>query len=79
MNSSSFKNVVYKQFVYKRCIRGECNKFPDFFVQAFEIVEDFWKFNMLLLYVLWDDWPIFMISSSATAGIRIHPTDCHSW
>ena len=27
---------------------------------------------MLLLYILWNDWPIFMIS--ATAGIGIHPT-----
>ena len=33
-----------------------------FFVQAFKIVVDSWKFNMLLLYILWDDWPIFMIS-----------------
>ena len=33
--------------------------FPDFFVQAFKIVVDSWKFNMLLLYILWDDRPIF--------------------
>ena len=40
-------------------------KFPDFFfVQAFKIVVDSWKFSMLLLYILWDDWPIFMISAS---------------
>ena len=25
---------------------------------------DSWKFSMLLLYILWDDWPIFMISGS---------------
>ena len=35
-----------------------------FFVQAFQIVIDSWKFSMLLLYLLWDDWPIFMISGS---------------
>ena len=35
-----------------------------FFVWAFEIVVDSWKFPMLLLYILWDDWPIFMISGS---------------
>ena len=35
---------------------------PDFFVQAFKIVVDSWKFTMLLLYILWDDWPIFIIS-----------------
>ena len=35
-----------------------------FFSQAFKIVIDSWKFNMLLLYIFWDDWPIFMISGS---------------
>ena len=43
---------------------GVFNKFPCFFVQAFKIVVDSWKFTMLLRYILWDDWPIFMISSS---------------
>ena len=33
-----------------------------FFVQVFKIVVDSWKFSMVLLYILWDDWPIFMIS-----------------
>ena len=45
-------------------IRGAYDKFPDFFVQAFKFVVDSWKFTMLLLYILWDDWPIFMISGS---------------
>ena len=45
-------------------LRGAFNKFPDFFVQAFTIGIDSWKFSMLLLYILWDDWPIFMISDS---------------
>ena len=35
-----------------------------FFVWAFKIVADSWKFSMLLLYILWDDWPISMISGS---------------
>ena len=43
-------------------VRGAFNKFLDFFVQAFKIVVDSWKFTMLLLYILWDDWPISMIS-----------------
>ena len=38
--------------------------FQTFFVQAFKIVVDAWKFTMLLLYILWDDWPFFMISVS---------------
>ena len=46
------------------CVCGAFNKFPDFFAQAFKIVIDSWKFSMLLLYILWDDWPIFMISGS---------------
>ena len=45
-------------------IRGEFNKFPDFFVQEFKTDVDSWKFSMLLLYILWDDWPMFMISGS---------------
>ena len=46
-------------------IRGAFDKFPAFFfVEAFKIVVDSWKFSMLLLYILWDNWPIFMISGS---------------
>ena len=46
-------------------IRGAFNEFPDFFfVEGSKIVVDSWKFNMILLYILWDDWPIFMISAS---------------
>ena len=58
--------------------------FPDFFVQAFRIVVDPLKFSMLLLYTLWYDWPIFMISASneqlqqELEYILLKP-DCHSW
>ena len=38
--------------------------FQTFFVQAFNIIIDSWKFSMLLLYILWDDWLIFMVSGS---------------
>ena len=38
--------------------------FRTFFVQAFKIVIGSWKFSMLLLYILWDEWPIFRISAS---------------
>ena len=51
--------------------------FQTFFVWAFEIVVDSWKFTMLLLYILWDDWPIFYdfrFKWTATAGIGIHTT-----
>ena len=46
----------------KQMVRGAFNKFQTFFVQEFKIVVDSWKFSMLLLYILWDDWPSFMIS-----------------
>ena len=36
-------------------IRDTFNKIPDFFVQAFKIFVYSWIFNMLLLYILWDD------------------------
>ena len=54
------------------------NKFPDFFVV------DSWKFTMLLLYILWDDWPIFMISRSNEPlqqefEYTLLKPDCHSW
>ena len=65
-------------------LRGAFNKFPGFFVQAFKIVIDSWKFSMLFLCILWDDWPIFMISdSNEQLGQELEYTllkpDCHSW
>ena len=65
-------------------IHGAFIKFPDFLVQAFKIVIDSWKFSMLLLYILWDDWPIFMISASnkqlqqQLEYTRLKP-DYHCW
>ena len=58
--------------------------FQTFFVQAFKIVVDSWKFTMLLLYILWDDWPIFMISASnqqlqQQLEYTLLNPDCHSW
>ena len=43
-----------------------------------------WKFSMLLLYILWDDWPIFMISGSneqlqQQLEYTLLKPDCHSW
>ena len=62
-------------------IWGAYDKFPDFFPK---IVVDTWKFSMLLLYILWDDWPIFMISDSneqlqQELGYTLLKPDCHSW
>ena len=53
--------------------------FQTFFVQAFKIVVDSWKFSMLLLCILWlTNFYDFSFKSTATAGIEIYP-DCHSW
>ena len=55
-----------------------------FFVQVFKIVVDSWKFSILLLYILWPDWPFLMISRSnqqlqqQLEFILLKP-DCHSW
>ena len=58
--------------------------FQTFFEQAFEIFVDSWKFSILLLYILWDDWPIFMISTSKEQlqqqlEYTLLKPDCHSW
>ena len=59
-------------------------RFQIFFVQPFKIVIVSWKFSILLLYILWDDWPIFMISASnehlqQELEITLLKPDCHSW
>ena len=65
-------------------LRGAFNKFPDFFGEAFKILLDSRKFSMLLLYILWDDWPIFMISGSneqlqQQLEYILLKSDCPSW
>ena len=63
---------------------GPSIRFQTFFVQVFKIVVDSWKFGILLLYILWDDWPIFMISASngllqQQLEYTLLKPDCHSW
>ena len=58
--------------------------FQTFFVWAFKIGVDYWKVSMLLLYILWDDSPIFMISRSneqlqQESEYTLLKPDCHSW
>ena len=78
--------VKFVLYFWKRNlkVRGAFNKFADFFVQAFRIVVDSWEFSILLLYILWDDWPIFMISASneqlqQQLEYTLLKPDCHSW
>ena len=68
-------------YIYRWCIQWGSRLF---FVQAFKIVVDSWKFTMLLLYILWDDWPIFRISASnkqlqQELEYTLLKHDCHSW
>ena len=66
-NSTKRNNLVKKDNMHQYStwkFRNAFNKFQAFFVQEFEIVVDSWQFIMLLRYILWDDWPIFMISDS---------------
>ena len=71
-------------YTYTLNIWDAFNKFPESFVQAFKIFVDSWKFTMLLLYILWDDWPIFMISGSneqlqQELEYTLLKLDCHGW
>ena len=58
--------------------------FQTFLYQAFKIVIDSWKFSILLLYILWDDWPIFRISAlneqlQQQLEYTLLKPDCHNW
>ena len=58
--------------------------FQTFFVWAFKIGVDSLKFSMLLLYIAWDNWPIFMISDSneqlqQQLEYTLLKSDWHSW
>ena len=81
-NHLTLLTYVYKSYISNIC--GAFNKFPDFFVPAFKIVVDSWKFTMLWLYILWDDWPIFMIPGSneqlqQQLKFTLLKPDFHSW
>ena len=59
-------------------------RFQIFFVQAFKIIVNTWKFSTLLLYILGDDRPNFMISGSneqlqQQLEYTLLKPDCHRW
>ena len=55
---------MWPVFVLKGMYEVHTISFQTFFVWAINIVVDSWKFSMLLLYILSDDWPISMVSGS---------------
>ena len=78
-----FKNHFYSIEIFHTVYVANSISFQTF-VQAFKVDVDSWKFSMLLLYILWDDWPIFMISSSneqlqQQLEYTLLKPDCHSW
>ena len=69
---------------HKKTYKVHTISFQTFFVGAFRIVIDSWKFSILLLYILWDNWPIFMISDSNEQlqqefKYTLLKPDCHCW
>ena len=57
-------------------VRGAFNMFLDFFVQAFKIVVDSWKFTVIPIHLMrWlTNFYDFRFKWTATAAIGIHPT-----
>ena len=76
-------SIIYI-YIYIYIYEVHSISFQTFFVWAFKIVVDTWKFSMFLIYILWDDWPIFMISGSnehlqQELEYTLLKPDCHSW
>ena len=58
--------------------------FQTFLYRHLKIVVDSWKFSILLLYNLWDNWTIFMISAlneqlQQQLEYTLLKPHCHSW
>ena len=75
----AYLKIICLQIIYE----VHTISFQTFFVWAFKIVIDSWKFTMLFLYILWDDWLIFMISGSNEQvqqefKYTLLKPDCHS-
>ena len=66
--------------VYIRSYVVHSINFQIFIVQAFRIVVVTWKFSMLLLYIVWDDWPISASNEQLQQQLEctLLKPDCHS-
>ena len=78
-----YNNIIYI-YIYIDIYEAHTISFQTFFVWAFKIVVDPWKFTMLLLNILRDDRPIIMISGSnkqlqQQLEYTLLKSDCHSW
>ena len=75
---SYWERIIYSLDVMPSII------FQTFSVQAFKIDVDTWKFSMLLLYILRDDWSTLTISGSKEQlqqelEYTLLKLDCNSW
>ena len=77
LNKKQSKHYIYIYiYIYVRTSIS----FLTIFVQAFKIVVVSWKFNILWLYIWWDDWTISMISGSKEElEYTLLKPDCHTW
>ena len=79
-----FPILSYKKSNTWQIYEVHTRSFQTFFVWACKIIVESWKFSVFLLYILWDDWPTFMISGlneqlqQELEYTRLKP-DCHSW
>ena len=78
------QDYIYILYIYIYIYEEHTISFQTFLVWAFEIVVDTWKFIMLLLSIIWDDWPIFMISGSneqlhVQSEYTLLKPDSHRW
>ena len=79
MQQAYFKNLA--DYAAKYVV--DSISFQAYFVEAFNIVVDSWKFSILLLYILWDNWIIFMIPDlneqlKEELEYTLLKPDCHS-
>ena len=80
----SIFHCFFLLYIYIYIYVGQSIVSRRFFVEALKIVLDSWKVTMLLLYILWDDWPVLMIPGSneqlqQQLGYTLLKPDCHSW
>ena len=76
--------ILFSIFLHIYIYEVHTISYRTFFVWAFKIAVDSRKFSILLLYILWDDRPIFMISGSnqqlqQQLEYTLLNPDCHSW
>ena len=84
MNFYFWLQIICSLIVYMIKYEVHTKSFQTFSVWAFENVVDSWKFSILLLYILWDDWPMFRISAwneqlQQQLEYTLLKPDCHSW